>query len=125
MQHDAWVISWNIVGGLGNAAFFSRFLVQWYATEKQKRVVVPAVFWWLSLAGSILLLSYAVFYDRHTVIVLAYCFTWIPYIRNLIIHHRHSKAQPSCSGCGRPCPPQTNFCPECGARLSGAGECAR
>ena len=51
---------WEVVGWLGNAAFFSRFLVQWRATEKRGQVVVPALFWWLSLAGSLLLLSYAI-----------------------------------------------------------------
>ena len=30
---------WKMIGWLGNAVFFSRFFVQWYATEKLKRVV--------------------------------------------------------------------------------------
>src|SRR5262250_121483 len=77
---------WKVVGWAGNAVFFSRFLVQWYATEKLKRVVVPTAFWWLSLAGSLLLLSYALFYQRDSVFIFAYAFTWIPYIRNLVIH---------------------------------------
>ncbi|PYK99457.1 MAG: lipid A biosynthesis acyltransferase, partial [Verrucomicrobia bacterium] len=47
--------AWKVVGWLGNATFFSRFFVQWYATEKKKQVVVPTAFWWLSLAGSFLL----------------------------------------------------------------------
>src|SRR6185369_7746404 len=84
--------TWKVVGMVGNAIFFSRFFVQWYATEKLKRVVVPTAFWWLSLAGSIVLLSYALFYKRDSVFILAYAFTWIPYIRNLIIHRRHVEA---------------------------------
>ena len=44
---------WKVIGWLGNAVFFSRFLVQWYATEKKKQVVVPQAFWWLSLVGSL------------------------------------------------------------------------
>ena len=44
---------WKVVGWLGNAVFFSRFFVQWYATEKKKQVVVPQAFWWLSLVGSL------------------------------------------------------------------------
>ena len=40
---------WKVVGWLGNLVFSSRFLVQWYATEKHKQVVVPPLFWWLSL----------------------------------------------------------------------------
>lgn len=108
---------WKVVGWLGNAVFFSRFFVQWYATEKLKRVVVPAAFWWLSLLGSLLLLSYALFYQRDSVFIFAYAFTWIPYIRNLIIHRRHSEAHIDCSKCQNSCPPQSRYCLRCGAQL--------
>ncbi len=43
---------WKLIGWLGNLVFFSRFFVQWYATERLKKVVVPPAFWWLSLVGS-------------------------------------------------------------------------
>jgi lipid-A-disaccharide synthase-like uncharacterized protein len=109
--------AWKVVGWLGNAIFASRFFVQWYATEKRKQVVVPAAFWWLSLAGSLLLLSYAVFHDRDSVFIFAYAFTWIPYIRNLIIQRRHSAAHLDCPRCGKVCPPQSKFCFACGAEL--------
>jgi lipid-A-disaccharide synthase-like uncharacterized protein len=112
----AWSI-WKVIGWLGNAVFFSRFFVQWYATEKLKRVVVPTGFWWLSLAGSLLLLSYALFYQRDSVFIFAYAFTWIPYIRNLVIHYRHTAAHLECAGCGQSCPPHSNFCLNCGAPL--------
>jgi lipid-A-disaccharide synthase-like uncharacterized protein len=112
---------WKVVGWMGNAVFFSRFLVQWYATEKLKRVVVPTAFWWLSLAGSGLLLSYAC-HKRDSVFIFAYVFTWIPYIRNLMIHRKHSEAHLDCPSCGKSCPPQSNFCFSCGARLSSEGE---
>jgi lipid-A-disaccharide synthase-like uncharacterized protein len=114
-----WTV-WKVVGWCGNAVFFSRFFVQWYATEKLKQVVVPTAFWWLSLLGSLLLLSYAVFHDRDSVFIFAYAFTWIPYIRNLIIHHRHKEAHSDCPKCGRAAPPRANFCSECGTRLSQA-----
>jgi lipid-A-disaccharide synthase-like uncharacterized protein len=109
---------WKVIGWLGNAIFFSRFFVQWYATEKLKRVVVPIAFWWLSLAGSLLLLSYALFHKPDSVFIFAYAFTWIPYIRNLIIHRRHAEAHLDCPGCGKLCPPQSNYCFSCGARLN-------
>src|SRR5258705_13855332 len=111
---------WKVVGWMGNAIFFSRFFVQWYATEKLKRVVVPTAFWWLSLAGSLLLLSYALFYKGGLGFIFAYAFTWIPYIRNLIIHRRHARAHLDCPNCARLCPPQSNFCLLCGARLAAA-----
>lgn len=108
---------WKIVGWLGNAVFFSRFVVQWYATEKRKQVVVPSAFWWLSLTGSLLLLAYALFYQKDSVFIFAYAFTWIPYIRNLIIHRRHKHAHILCPSCRMNCPPQSNYCLDCGAPL--------
>jgi lipid-A-disaccharide synthase-like uncharacterized protein len=107
---------WKVIGWIGNAVFFSRFFVQWYATEKLRRVVVPAAFWWLSLSGSLLLLIYSL--SKHdSVFIFAYAFTWIPYIRNLVIHYRHQDAHSDCPNCGKSCPPQSNFCAECGVRL--------
>jgi lipid-A-disaccharide synthase-like uncharacterized protein len=113
--------AWKVVGWLGNLIFFSRFFVQWYASEKRKQVVVPAAFWWLSLAGSLLLLGYAVFHDRDSVFILAYAFTWIPYIRNLVIHRRHKEARVDCPACGTQCPPHSKFCLACGTPLTAAG----
>ena len=107
---------WKIVGWVGNAVFFSRFIVQWYATEKKKQVVVPALFWWLSLTGAMTLLAYSL-HKRDSVFIFAYAFTWIPYIRNLIIHRRHADAHLDCGSCGKSCPPQAKFCADCGARL--------
>ena len=92
---------WKVVGWLGNAVFFSRFFVQWYATEKRKQVVVPQAFWWLSLIGSVTLLCYGLFYLNDSVVIFAYAFTWIPYIRNLVIHRRNKAAQLDCAGCGK------------------------
>jgi lipid-A-disaccharide synthase-like uncharacterized protein len=108
---------WKVIGWLGNAFFFSRFFVQWYATEKKKQVVVPTAFWWLSLTGSLTLLCYGLFYLNDSVVIFAYAFTWIPYTRNLIIHYRHQKAHLNCPGCGHSCPPQSNFCLNCGVKL--------
>jgi lipid-A-disaccharide synthase-like uncharacterized protein len=110
---------WKVVGWLGNVVFFSRFVVQWYVTEKRKRVVVPSAFWWLSLTGSLLLLIYSI-RQRDSVFIFAYAFTWLPYIRNLIIHRRHKKAHLDCPNCGTMCAPKSNFCAVCGTRLAAA-----
>ena len=110
--------AWKVIGWLGNAVFFSRFFVQWYATEKTKQVVVPTAFWWLSLIGSVTLLGYGLFYLNDSVVIFAYAFTWIPYTRNLIIHYRHKRAHMDCPGCGKKVPPQSNYCPNCGVKLT-------
>ena len=111
--------AWKVVGWLGNAVFFSRFFVQWYATEKRQQVVVPLAFWWLSLAGSMLLLAYGI-YRRDSVFIFAYAFTWIPYLRNLVIAWRHAEAHVPCPACDHLCAPKSNFCLRCGAKLEGA-----
>ena len=111
---------WKVVGWSGNLIFFSRFMVQWYATEKRKQVVVPTAFWWLSLLGTMLLLSYALCYTRDSVFIFAYAFAWIPYMRNLVIHYRHLDAHIRCPKCEKDCPPQAHFCQACGTRLSEA-----
>jgi len=112
---------WKVIGWMGNAVFFSRFFVQWYATEKRGQVVVPLLFWWLSLAGSLLLFSYALFYQRDSVFIFAYAFTWIPYIRNLVIHRRHERSQLVCSACGAKAAPTGKYCGQCGVKLGSSG----
>lgn len=107
---------WKAIGWLGNAIFFSRFIVQWYATEKRQQVVVPQAFWWLSLVGSLTLLCYSI-HKQDSVFIAAYAFTWIPYIRSLIIHRRHKEAHTVCTGCGKKIPPQSNYCPNCGGKV--------
>ena len=117
MNLDSSIVFWNIIGGLGQAVFFSRFYVQWYATEKKKQVVVPVLFWWLSLAGTFLLLFFSIFYVKKTVVIAGYALAWMPYVRNLVIHKRHKEAHLDCPNCGLSCPPQSKFCSDCGTRL--------
>lgn len=113
---------WKAVGWLGNGIFFSRFIVQWYATEKRKQVVVPSAFWWLSIIGSMMLLAYAAFYQRDSVFIFAYAFTWIPYIRNLMIHHRAKAAQQTCRDCGTRSLSIAIHCHQCGMKLRAGQE---
>jgi lipid-A-disaccharide synthase-like uncharacterized protein len=50
---------WLAVGFIGQLLFTSRFLVQWIASERAHRSVVPLAFWWFSIAGGATLLAYA------------------------------------------------------------------
>ena len=114
---------WKVVGWTGNVLFTSRFFVQWWATERQKRVVVPSAFWWLSLAGSGCLLVYGI-YQRDSVFIFAYLFTWIPYIRNLMIGHRSKRGAKTCPDCQAVAGAVANFCPACGCKLVPIGSAA-
>lgn len=83
--------TWLAFGLLGQAAFFSRFLVQWLASEREGRSVVPPVFWVLSLAGSVMLLVYAV-HRREPVFVLGQSLGAFVYVRNLVLLRREPAA---------------------------------
>jgi lipid-A-disaccharide synthase-like uncharacterized protein len=107
---------WVCLGWAGTAVFGARFFVQWWATERQKRVVVPTAFWWLSLTGSGLLLIYGI-HRKDLVFMFSYLLNWIPYIRSLIIGHRMKRAEVQCVSCRTFSPGTANFCAHCGAKV--------
>ena len=75
-------IVWVMIGLGGQLLFTGRMLVQWVTSERERRSVIPAAFWWMSLGGAIMLLSY--FLWRHDIIgILGQSFGLIVYIRNL------------------------------------------
>lgn len=77
---------WLIIGFIGQAMFFGRFFVQWIASERAKRSVVPNAFWYFSLAGGAILLSYAV-YRQDPVFILGQTTGFLIYSRNLYFIH--------------------------------------
>lgn len=76
--------TWLIIGFLGQTIFFSRFVVQWIASERRGASYLPRAFWWLSIAGSLVLLAYGV-HRRDPVFIVAYLFNILPYARNLML----------------------------------------
>ncbi len=78
---------WTCFGLIGNILFTLRILVQWIASERRGRSVVPVSFWWMSFAASLIMITYA--FGRHDIpFVLGLAVTLVPYTRNLIIHYR-------------------------------------
>lgn len=75
---------WLIVGFTGQGLFTARFLVQWLASERERQVVVPSAFWWLSMLGGSALLSYAIA-RRDPVIILGQSMGLFVYARNLML----------------------------------------
>jgi lipid-A-disaccharide synthase-like uncharacterized protein len=82
------VTPWKIVGWTGSAVFSIRFFLQWIASERAKKSIIPIGFWECSLLGSILALSYFVFYRRDSVGVIMTLAPLPLYIRNLYLKWR-------------------------------------
>lgn len=82
---------WLAAGLAGQALFTARFLVQWIASERAKRSVVPVAFWYFSLAGGLVLLLYAL-HKRDPVFILGQAGGAVIYARNLYLLHRGSAA---------------------------------
>jgi lipid-A-disaccharide synthase-like uncharacterized protein len=79
-----------LLGYLGNAIFAGRFIVQWYVSEKKKQSVVPKVFWYLSLVGSVILVVYACI-KPEPVIFIGQVPGFVVYTRNLVLLSRSGK----------------------------------
>lgn len=84
---------WICIGFLGQAMFTMRFFVQWLASEKEKKSIIPTAFWYFSLAGGLILFSYAV-YRQDPVFILGQGTGLFIYLRNLyFIIHSKSEAE--------------------------------
>lgn len=73
---------WVLLGFVAQAMFTLRFLVQWVASERAGRSVIPTAFWIFSIAGGFLLLAYAL-YRKDPVFILGQAFGIFVYGRNL------------------------------------------
>ncbi|MDP3339391.1 lipid-A-disaccharide synthase N-terminal domain-containing protein [Frigidibacter sp.] len=73
---------WVIIGLVGQLLFTGRFLVQWLASEKARKSVVPVAFWWFSIGGGLILLAYAL-YRKDPVFILGQSMGLFIYVRNL------------------------------------------
>jgi lipid-A-disaccharide synthase-like uncharacterized protein len=83
---------WRVLGLAGQALFFSRFFVQWVASERRKRSTVPHAFWWLSLGGGAALLTYASLGIHDLVFTLGQAAGLVIYARNLVLLRRAGPA---------------------------------
>ena len=77
-------IFWLIVGFTGQFCFAARFFIQWIASEKAKKSVVPLSFWYFSIFGGLILLIYAI-YRLDPVFILGQASGLFIYVRNLVL----------------------------------------
>jgi lipid-A-disaccharide synthase-like uncharacterized protein len=73
---------WLAIGFLGQAFFSARFLIQWIASERRGKSVVPRAFWYFSIGGGMTLLLYAL-WRRDPVFILGQGAGLFVYARNL------------------------------------------
>lgn len=80
----------ELLGFLGQITFFFRFVVQWIASERRRESVIPEAFWWLSIAGGMLTLTYA-FVKVLPPIIMAQLGANVIYARNLVLVRRRKR----------------------------------
>lgn len=84
------IILMECVGLFANLFFAWRFVVQWIASERAKRSVIPELFWWISLAGTVMMLVYAIYFGRLAVFI-GQLTGWVVYIRNIWLIKREKQ----------------------------------
>jgi lipid-A-disaccharide synthase-like uncharacterized protein len=84
---------WKIVGLTGTLVFGLRFVIQWIASERARKSVIPFGFWECSAIGSLLMLSYFAIYQRDSVGVLSTAMPLPIYLRNLYFRYSHREPQ--------------------------------
>ena len=94
----SWFVTWfatmnvfKALGLTGQAIFGSRFLVQWIASERLGKSVIPLAFWYLSLTGGVLTFVYAI-YIQEPVFVIAQLGGIVIYSRNLYFIYKEHRA---------------------------------
>jgi len=92
-QIDAWIM----LGFVAQGMFTMRFVVQWVASERTRRSVVPVAFWFFSFGGGVLLLLYAI--HRHDPVFIAGqglgLFVYVRNIRMIVTERRLRRLLPA------------------------------
>ncbi|HKE45743.1 MAG TPA: lipid-A-disaccharide synthase N-terminal domain-containing protein [Steroidobacteraceae bacterium] len=83
------ITPWKLVGYLGVALFAGRWFVQLLASRRRGKPVLPRLFWYMSVSGSLLLLSYFVFGKNDSVGILSNLFPLFIAVYNLWLDMKH------------------------------------
>ncbi len=82
--------TWLIVGFAGQVLFGLRFLVQWICSEVKKESHIPIVFWYFSIFGGIILLTYAI-HRQDPVFIVGQSTGLVVYLRNLRLIYKKER----------------------------------
>ena len=83
---------WVAVGFLGQLLFFTRFIIQWIASERKGESVIPVAFWYFSISGALIILIYAI-YRNDPVFIVGQGLALLIYTRNLILISRNEQKE--------------------------------
>ncbi len=94
--YDAFVAKfdfWLVFGVIAQLLFAGRFIVQWIASEKKGKSVIPVAFWFFSMGGGLMTLIYGLV-KREPVIILGQGLAMIIYIRNIMLIMKERRQAP-------------------------------
>lgn len=83
-------VGWIVVGLAGQAIWSTRFVLQWWLSERAGHSHFPLTFWWLSLVGSLLNLGYTLQLDT-PIFWIGFITAWFVPLRNLMLEYRHRR----------------------------------
>ncbi|WP_108663274.1 lipid-A-disaccharide synthase N-terminal domain-containing protein [Acuticoccus kandeliae] len=86
-QFDVWIA----IGFFAQAMFSARFIIQWLASERAGRSVVPVAFWFFSIGGGAILFVYAL-YRQDPVFIAGQGAGLLIYARNLWLIFRERRS---------------------------------
>jgi lipid-A-disaccharide synthase-like uncharacterized protein len=79
-----------VIGFGGQALFATRFIIQWLSSENAGRSVIPVAFWYFSITGGLVLLTYAI-WRQDPVIIAGQSVGVFIYARNLYFISKEKK----------------------------------
>lgn len=80
-----------IFGFFAQFIFFLRFVVQWWESEKKGKSVIPPLFWYLSVVGTVMILIYSLI-KKDIVFSVASVLNLFIYLRNISLLHYPKKS---------------------------------
>jgi lipid-A-disaccharide synthase-like uncharacterized protein len=90
---------WVVLGFIGQFLFGSRFFIQWIVSEKRGESTIPEIFWYLSMAGSAILFTYAI-YRLDPVFIMGQCSGLFIYARNIMLIYKKKRLLATAAGEG-------------------------
>ena len=86
------ITPWKLIGYLGVGLFAGRWFVQVIASRRHGKSVMPRLFWYMSITGSLLLLAYFIFGKNDSVGILSNLFPFAVALYNLRLDFKVKRA---------------------------------